>query len=175
MIYILKKYLSEISSWNQLLYALILIFSFLIFRTHFYGLGDKTGFGKLLFSSSIFISIVLVRFQYRSLRSPVVLFIWILLSVILLVLFLWIRNDQALYFKLAIFEPHYANGMKVPILLLIVYLLFTRLTRKHYHRGLVQRTYSSSDLDDYDGINVRPIDDQWFTVSILTIILGHLF
>lgn len=170
-----KNSITQLSAGNLLLYVLVLFFIFLMFRTQFYGLGDRTGFGNIMFILSGLISIALLNYQYRSLRNRLVFLIWLLLSVMLFVLFVWMRTDPSLNFKLGIFASHYANGLKVPLLLLAEYYLFTRLTLKHYQRGLVKKTSKFSDYDENEGREMLAIDHNWLTVSTWTLLLGHLF
>ena len=164
---------NQFAFWDIFLLVLALIFTVLVIRICLYNLVDSetTGENLVLLSSSV--SIVILGFQYKALRKRKVFFAWTILSLLLLFMFFLVYKNSFNYFDKDNVELRkYATGLKVPFMLLLLFWIFTKLAIKYYKTELLF-PYRTSGIEENREYNF--MDYLWLAVSLLTIIVGHIY
>ena len=164
---------NQFAFWDIFLLVLALIFTVLVIRICLYNLVDSETTGENLVILSTSVSMAILGFQYKALRKRKVFFGWTILSLLLLLMFFLVYKNSFNYFDKDALELHkYATGLKVPFMLLLLFWIFTKLANKYYRTELLfpYRTFGIEENREYN-----LIDYLWLTVSLLTVIVGHIY
>src|SRR5688572_1820782 len=117
----------------------------------------------------------MILFQYRSLRDKLIFVIWFTLSMLMFGMFFWFSGDSTLNIndEHLLAPNHYANGLKVPLLLLVEFWIFSKVSKKLYGTKLLMPSKSFNRYDYEEGRHFNLGDTWWMIVSVVTIYLGH--
>ena len=169
----MDKTKNQFTFWDIFILALALIFTVLVIRVCLYKLVDIETMGENLLVLSISVSLTILGFQYKALRKKKVFFAWCILSLVLLLMFFLVYKNSFNYFDKDALELHkYATGLKVPFMLLLLFWIFTKLANKYYKTELLF-PYRTSGIEENREYNF--MDYLWLAVSLLTIIVGHIY
>jgi hypothetical protein len=162
---------------DVLFLVLAAIFTCLLIRVRLYNLVNKGTLGKDLLFLSFSTSWVLFFFQYKALRKTKVFLAWTILAIIMFGMFLWMFKDNTLdYSDINNWGIHnYANGLKVPLLLLIIFWVCRRLSKKIYQTELLLPNRSFNRTDYVEKRRFNFMDYVWMTVSLITLFLGNFY
>ena len=169
----MDKTKNQFTFWDIFILALALIFTVLVIRVCLYKLVDIETMGENLLVLSISVSLTILGFQYKALRKKKLFFAWCILSLVLLLMFFLVYKNSFNYFDKDALELHkYATGLKVPFMLLLLFWIFTKLANKYYKTELLF-PYRTSGIEENREYNF--MDYLWLAVSLLTIIVGHIY
>jgi hypothetical protein len=128
--------------WNKLYLGITLGSSIVLLAwLHF----DPSHFNPYFFITlSLGIWLVLIMFQYRSLRQKEVFWAWVMLSALLFVLSFWLKQDKQLILPKT--GKSAALGLKGPLGVLISYRIFSWIAKKTFSTELIMPSkYGSYD------------------------------
>ena len=110
------------------------IFALLVCRVAFYNLVDKNVIGKNLIILPLSIWFVLFTVQFKALRKTPVFICWTILALGLAVMRFWLIKDNALTYVVKTGDTyHTAQGLIVPLVVLVFYQICRQVSLKYYH------------------------------------------
>ena len=162
---------------DTLLLASVTIFAVLTIRAYYNDLVPNNTTGRNLIILSFGTSFAIFSFQYKSLRKSAIFISWLIISVLMIILFFWLSSDQNLIYPkpMSLAPDHYANGLKVPLILLLEFWVFRKISRKVYKTELLLKQGTFYEFDYDEKRNYNNADYWWMSISTLTIYFGHIF
>jgi hypothetical protein len=155
--------------WNKfwiVLTTLIIIVEFigLIF---FY----KTFQTKSIIILSFGIPFILMIFQYRQLRKTRVFIVWLIISLLLYGLFLYLKFSSNFLSKDYLYE---IKGLKVPLCFLIAFYLFQKISTSIWKTQLIMPSRGSR-YDDEEGRKTNLMDYFSFFLYWIIIVFTYMY
>ena len=166
---------TQIISWTIIVLTVVGIFTILMARVSIYYPSSSTTLGRDLLLLSISTSIIIFYFQYKALRQPAILAAWALISIGQFALFIKLHRDSSLsYFDRDGTTVHnYADGLKVPLILLTIFFLLRKVSKKKYGTELLMATRRIGIPDPDEPRELNIVDYTWIIASMVTILAGH--
>ena len=140
----LKKSFSFLS---LLLLSLSLLFIVLVIRAKKYNLVDKEFIGKGIQILVISLWIIIYLLQFKALRNIFVFSSWLIIGFITFGMYLWLKNDPSLVYSGTSGDIHnYANGLRVPLVLLILFQTCRQISLKYYKKYIISEIYTKINI-----------------------------
>jgi hypothetical protein len=153
------------------------IFTILVARVSIFYPSTSNSLGGNLLLLSLTTSLIIFYFQHKALRQPAIFAAWLTISIGQIALFIKLHRDLHLNYldRDGATLHNYADGLKVPLILLMIFFLLRKIAKKKFGTELIIPS-SRLGLPDYDEprkLNI--VDYTWIATGSVTIVVGHYF